>query len=144
MSLEIFRFRVILLQRQKSWKDQKGSLRAATILHKTAALSGFIAFRRRMRNVVTLSATTLEGPCHLMLLPPCDKCIVGVKLHFGCHDISHCAPSYTYKFCWMIVLLTRSRIIPDMRVQGLIHKRGVESSRAALGNIKEQSILSGR
>jgi hypothetical protein len=48
------------------------------------------------------------------------------------------------EMCWMIVLLTRSRIIPDMGVQGLIHKRGVESSRAALGNIKEQSILSGR
>jgi hypothetical protein len=44
----------------------------------------------------------------------------------------------------MIVLLTQSRIIPDTSVQGLLHKRGVESSRAALRNIKEQSILSCR
>jgi hypothetical protein len=44
--------------------------------------------------------------------------------------------------CWMIVLLTQSRIIPDTSVQGLLHKRGVESSGAALKNIKEQSILS--
>jgi hypothetical protein len=46
--------------------------------------------------------------------------------------------------CWMIVLLTQSRIIPDTSVQGLLHKRGVESSGAALRNIKEQSILSCR
>jgi hypothetical protein len=57
----------------------------------------------------------------------------------------YCAVCFTSSasldMCWMIVLLTRSRIIPDISVQGLIPKRGVESSRAALRNIKEQSIL---
>ena len=77
MLLEILRFPVVLLLRQKA---RNGFLRAATVFHKGVMLTGLIVFRRQVPNVVTLSITILQGTSNLTLLPLCDKCLVCVTL----------------------------------------------------------------